>query len=298
MTVPFVDADLPGFHHDTILANGVPLHIVRGGSGPTVVLLHGWPSTWWMWRPIMPGLAHTHDVIAVDLRGFGDSGKPASGYDTLTITEDLRQLFDQLDLDTLRLVGHDMGAVHAYVYAAQHREQVSHLAYLDEPLPGFSYEQVANLANFHEPPGGFWFASFNMLADLPTVLTTGREREFLSHMLESLSFNKVALSGSTLDEYVRTFSPPGAMRASMGVYREIFTTSAQVKTLAENKLSIPVLALGGRFGMGEIPLDDMRSVAGDVRGGVIELCGHFLPEERPEQVLTHLAALFALPSGQ
>ncbi len=298
MPIDFEDDQLTGFRHDTVLANGIPLHYVRGGSGRPVVLLHGWPSTWWMWRPIMPALARTYDVIAVDLRGFGDSGKPADGYDTLTITEDLRQLFDQLRLGSVRLVGHDMGAVHAYAFAAQHHDRVSHLAYLDEPLPGFGYNQVASLPVFHEPAGGFWFASFNMLADLPTVLTAGREREFLSFLLDQLSFNKAALRPETLDEYVRTFSPPGAMRASMGVYRDIFVTADQVRELAKTPLPMPVLALGGRFGMGEFPLNDMRAVADDVRGGVIELCGHFLPEERPAELLAHLTDLFALPSTQ
>lgn len=280
----------PGFEHRAAEANGVRLHYVAGGSGDPLVLLHGWPSTWYMWRRVMPALAERFTVVAPDLRGFGDSGKPEGGYDTNTIVADLHDLFGQLGLGgRLTLVGHDMGAVHAYAYAASHPDRVERLAYLDEPLPGFGYEWVASLPNYHEN-GGFWFASFNMIPDLPEVLTAGKEREFLTYLLNTLSFNAAKVTPGVIDEYVRAFSQPGAMRASMGVYREIFTTSEQVKGHAQTKLALPVLALGGRYGMGEMPLDDMRRVAEDVRGGVVEECGHFIAEERPEHLVERLLA--------
>lgn len=289
---------LDDFTHRTAQLDGVRLHYVIGGKpdGIPVILLHGFPETWFMWRKIIPALGEQYRIIAPDLRGFGDSSKAADGYDTTTLANDVHALVAQLvtrgDISSnqIYIVGHDMGAVHAYTYAALYPNEVLKLVYLDEPLPSQSYEKFANLADFHQD-GGFWFASFNMVPNLPEALTTGRERILLSHIYESLALNSSAVQDA-LDEYVRAFSLPGAARASRGVYREIFTSSAQIKELSKNKLQMPVLALGGEFGLGEIPLQDMKVVAENVRGGVVKDCGHYIAEEQPEELLQHLFDFF------
>lgn len=286
------------FKHSTAQLDKIRLHYVIGGKpdGVPIVLLHGFPETWFMWRKIMPALAEKYRIVAPDVRGFGDSTKAADGYDTKTLSEDIHQLVARLvergDVasNQIFIVGHDMGAVHAYTYAATHGKEVRKLVYLDEPLPSQSYEKFANLADFHSD-GGFWFASFNMIPNLPEALIEGKERILLSYIYENLALQSHALTDA-LDEYVRAFSLPGAARASRGVYREIFTSSEQIKELSKNKLKMPVLALGGEFGLGEIPLKDMKAVAENVTGGVIKDCGHYIAEEQPEELLRHLTRFF------
>lgn len=286
------------FAHHTAMLDDVRLHYVMGGGGDPVVLLHGWPSTWYHWRKVMPALAERYTVIAPDLRGFGDSSKPLSGYDTRTVAGDVYKLVQQLELGRIFLVGHDMGAVHAYTYANQHRQDVQRLVYLDEPLPGFTYEQYAAYQP-ETPPGlegGFWFAHFNRVLDLPEALYEGREHILLWHLYRMMGYDLSAFSEEDVAEYVRAFST-GGMRGSLGVYRDIPITSEQNREAAKEKLTIPVLALGGEAGMGEVPLNDMRQVAEDVRGEVIERCGHFIAEERPEYLVERLVEFFEEENG-
>lgn len=293
-----------GFLHRTAQLSEIRMHYVIGGrrEGIPVVLLHGFPQTWYMWRKIMPGLGREYRVVAPDLRGFGDSSKPAGGYDTRRLAGDVHELVEKLaargEIDSRQIIvaGHDMGAVHAYTYAAVYRDEVRKLAFLDEPLPSQTYEKLADLAAFHDN-GGFWFASFNMTANLPEALTAGRERILLSYIYENLALHSPALTEG-LDEYVRAFSLPGAAQASRGVYREIFTSSAQIEELSKEKLKIPVLALGGEFGLGPIPLGDMQAVAENVRGGVIEDCGHYLAEEQSAELERRLLEFFGAESGE
>lgn len=287
-----------GFYHKTAQLSAIRMHYVIGGSeqGVPVVLLHGFPETWFMWRKIMPALGENYRVVAPDLRGFGDSSKPVDGYDTRTLAGDVHELVEKLfergeiNSKQIFIVGHDMGGVHAYSYAALYRDEVKRLVYLDEPLPSQSYEKFANLAEFHQN-GGFWFASFNMVANLPEALTAGRERMLLSYIFENLALHSTALHDA-LDEYERAFALPGAARASRGVYREIFTSSAQIKELSREKLNIPVLALGGEFGMNMIPFNDLKAVADDVSGGIVEDCGHYIAEEQPEELTRRLLEFF------
>ncbi|HYW30914.1 MAG TPA: alpha/beta hydrolase [Gemmatimonas sp.] len=277
--------------HHKAFCNGQILHYVRAGTGDPVVLLHGWPATWYHWRKLIPLLADTYTVIAPDLRGFGDSTKPASGYDTRTITEDVYQLVQQLGLSRPFIVGHDMGAVHAYTYANRHPDEVRGLAYLDEPLPGFGYEQFAQLQPDPAMQGGFFFAHFHLAPDLPEALVAGRERLYLSYLIRRMSYDPSAFDEADLDEYERTFGG-GGFRGSIGVYREIGETIRQNREAATTKLQLPVLALGGAFGVGELTLRDMRAVAADVRGAVIPECGHFIAEERPAELARALRDFF------
>jgi pimeloyl-ACP methyl ester carboxylesterase len=199
--------------HHKAMANGQTLHYVREGSGPPVLLLHGWPATWTHWRKLMPLLAHKHTVIAPDLRGFGDSSKPPTGYDTRSITGDVRALMQQLDLGKKTLVvGHDMGAVHAYTYAAEYPDEVAAFAYLDEPLPGLSYESFAALKPEPMWQGGFWFAHFHLVPQLPEALTAGRERLYLRHIITRMAYDPSVWSEADFDELERTFGGGGQHR--------------------------------------------------------------------------------------
>jgi len=160
------------FSHHTASVNGIQMHYVIGGQGDPVVLLHGWPQTWYEWRHVMPALAKNYTVVAPDLRGLGDSSKPVTGYDGNTTAEDLYQLISQLGFDKkIYLVGHDVGAQTAYSYAAIHPDNVSKLVIMDAVFPGFFPP------NFE---GACWWCSFHQTRDVPELLTAGNEREYLS----------------------------------------------------------------------------------------------------------------------
>jgi pimeloyl-ACP methyl ester carboxylesterase len=209
--------------HHKAACNGQLIHYVRAGVGDPVVLLHGWPATWYHWRKLIPLLAPHHTVVAPDLRGFGDSSKPQAGYDTRTITEDVYQLVRQLGLGRVFVVGHDMGAVHAYTYANRYPDETRALAYLDEPLPGFGYEQFAQLQPDPAMQGGFFFAHFHLVPDLPEALVAGRERLYLEFLVRRMSYDPSAFTPADLDELARGLGGPG-FRGSIGVYREIGET--------------------------------------------------------------------------
>ena len=280
--------------HHTAFVNGVALHYVTAGQGDPVILLHGWPQSWYQWRRVIPLLAERYTVIAPDLRGYADSGKPDGPYDTRTMAEDVYQLAQQLGLGSVFLAGHDVGAAVAYAYAAAHRDDVRRLAYIDEPLPGFSYEGVAAFSPETSLGGGFWWASFHMVPDLPDALIAGREALYLSWFYDNLSYDKSAIAQEDLAEYVRAYSVAGAMRASRGFYRDVFVSAEQNRETAQTKLTIPVLAIGAApFGLGPITEQDMRAVASDVRGMVIEPSGHFVAEERPNELAAALLDFFA-----
>ena len=277
--------------HEWRTVNGVRLHCVVAGAGPLVVLLHGFPEFWYSWRHQIPVLAQHFTVIAPDMRGYADSSKPYTGYDTQTMAEDIFQLALQLGHQRVSVVGHDVGAAVAYAYAAAHRENVRRLVYIDEPLPGFSYQQFAAFNPDPAGGGGFWWASFHQVPDLPELLIAGQERLYISYFYNLLSFNKGAIDEDALSEYTRAYSMPGAMRASRGFYRDISLSSQQNHESARTKLQMPVLAIGAvPAGAGQAPILDMQAVAENVRPVIIEESGHFIAEEQPDVLNEHLLA--------
>ena len=266
--------------HHAAIANGVKIHYVRAGQGPPVVLLHGWPQTWYMWRKVIPILAEHYTCIAPDLRGFGESGKPIDGYDKRTVAEDIYQLVQQLGFDTVSLVGHDLGGPTAYAYACAHREEVRRLAILDVAIT----IDEATAASYYTR---LFHLSFNAEPDIAVSLVSGRERTFLTHFYRDC-YNPGAFSHEDIDEYVACFSAPGAMRASMAHYGALWTDLEHNKENAKRKLEMPVLGLGGSMSFGRGVVKSCQQVATDVRGGVIEGCAHWVAEEQPEALCEHL----------
>ncbi|WP_193196829.1 alpha/beta fold hydrolase [Nostoc sp. MG11] len=162
------------FTHHTIQVNGVRLHYVVGGKGDLVVLLHGYAQTWYEWRKIMPALAEHYTVIAPDLRGAGDSDKPLTGYDKRSLANDIYQLVKQLGFQQVYLVGHDIGLMVAYAYAAAHPDDVKRLVVIDAPIPGVEpWEEVITSPMV-------WHFAFHAVPNLPEALVAGRERTYLS----------------------------------------------------------------------------------------------------------------------
>src|ERR671916_2228257 len=197
------------FTHSMASVNGIQMHYVIGGQGDPVVLLHGWPETWYAWHKVMPDLAQNYTVIAPDLRGLGDSSKPPTGYDGKTVAEDIHQLVTQLGFNTIHLVGHDIGTQVAYSYAAAHPTEVEKLVVMDLTIPGCA------------PPGitPRWWLSFHQTPDVPEALVEGKEMEYLLWHLRGLALNPTAITQEAINEYVSHYSAPGGMRAGFEYYR-------------------------------------------------------------------------------
>ena len=197
------------FTHRTASVNGIQLHYVIGGHGDPVVLLHGWPETWYEWHLVMPALAKNYTVIAPDLRGLGDSSKPPTGYDGKNVAEDIHHLVTQLGFKTIFLVGHDIGTQVAYSYTAAHPTEVKKLVVMELTIPGFA-------------PAGrmpLWWAIFHQTPDLPEALVQGKEMMYLSWFFHNLTFNPAAITQTDINEYVTHYSAPGGMRAGFEYYQ-------------------------------------------------------------------------------
>jgi pimeloyl-ACP methyl ester carboxylesterase len=275
------------FTHHTATVNTVCLHYVTGGHGDPVVLLHGYGETWYMWRHVMPGLAKRYTVIAPDLRGAGDSDKPYAGYDKQTLAEDIYQLVRRLGYQRIFLVGHDIGLMVAYAYAAAHPTEVRRLALLDAPIPGTTVFQE------FERSGKAWHFAFHNVPNLPEALTVGRERTYLTEgFYRALSYNPAAFTEPDVDEYVRCYSSPGGMRAGFEYFRAFCRDKEDNKEYFKRKLPMPVLALGGAQSLGPVMVDTVKEVASDVRGGSIESCGHWVADEQPKYVTDQLLTFF------
>ncbi|MBD2771960.1 alpha/beta fold hydrolase [Iningainema tapete] len=274
------------FTHHTATVGDVRLHYVIGGKGDPVVLLHGWPQTWYAWRKIMPALAQRYTVLAPDYRGAGDSSKPFSGYDKRTVADDIYALVQQLGYERINLVGHDLGMLVAYAYAAAHPEAVSRLVLLDSPLMGTTvWDQFAT------GPGAWHFA-FHGTADFPEMLVTGREREYLTAIYKSWGHKPLVMTEEEIGEYVRAYSAPGALHAGFELYRAFPKDLKQFKELIKRQLPMPVLALGGETSAGPFIVDMVREAASDVRGGSVPHAGHWIAEENPDYLIQQLLTFF------
>jgi len=270
------------FQHGTAQIGEVRLHYVRAGQGTPVLLVHGWPQTWYEWHRVIPHLVETgNEVIAVDMRGAGDSSRPAGGYDSNSVAADLHGLVQHLGFKAIRLVGHDNGGRVCYAFAANYRDAVTSLTFLESKILGVESDDDATKE--------FWHFGFHQEPDLPELLLTGREREYFSYFYKRYSYDSRSITSSEIDEFVRCYTSLGGMRAGFAFYRAFPETAAQSRVLAQTKLTIPVLAFGGSHCMGDTPLRSMQRVAENVQGGIIPQCGHWIPDERPEWIAREIS---------
>lgn len=271
------------FEHHTAIVNDIRLHYVMAGRGEPIVLLHGWPQTWYEWKDIIPVLAQSYTVIVPDLRGAGLSDKPVTGYDKLTLAKDIYLLIEQLGFKEVSLVGHDIGAMVAFTYANEYPEDVKKLVLLDVLLPGFGLEQLMDVAN-----GGMWHFGFHMVDDLPETLVAGREYEYLNYYFKKLSYNPTSIKEEDIAEYVLQYSRPGALRAGFNYYRTLLEDGRYSQKYKEHKLTMPILAYGGETSTGDYLRQSLLSIADHVEGGSIPECGHYIAEEKPEFLINAL----------
>ena len=266
------------FSHRTASVNGIQLHYVIGGHGDPIVLLHGWPETWYEWHLVMPALAKNHTVIASDLPGLGESSKPLTGYDGKTVAQDIHQLVTQLGFKTIFLVGHDIGTQIAYSYAAAHPTEVKKLVVMDFTIPGFG------------PTGRMplWWPIFHQTPDIPEALVQGKELMYLSWFYHNLAYNPAAITQADINEFVSHYSAPGGMRAGFEYYRAFPQDAIQNMNYSKTKLTMPVLAvgagyiptLGGNITMPTV-IYGMKTLAQNVQGITVPNSGHWIPEEQP-----------------
>ena len=270
--------------HHRIAARGISLHAVEAGSGPLMVLVSGWPQTWYSWHRIMPQLAAHFRVVAVDLPGLGDSDFPKEGYDTGSIALHLDAVLDAFGARDCLLVTHDIGAWIGYAYAARRPERVKRLVLIDAAIPGLAPPDVFRLAPETAPR--VWHFYFNAVPELAETLIIGREREFLSWLFRTKSVDWTrAFDPETVDVYVKAYAGPGRWSGGMGYYRAIFEFVAQNKATAATPLNMPVLAIGGSAGLGAAMEVSAKQAAANVQSAVIDRCGHYVPEERPDELL-------------
>ena len=285
------------FRHGTAVLAGLRLHYVEGGQGRPMLLIPGWPQSWYAWRHVMAKVAAAgRRVIAVDPRGMGDSDKPRNGYDLATVAADLHALSSQLGLfehGPLDVAGHDIGTWIGYAWAADHPQDIRRLALYDAALPGISAPPAGGTPTT-EANIKTWHFGFNRLDDLPEILVSGHERAYLQWLFQAKARIAHAITPADLDEYERVFSSPGAARAAFAYYREMFSVSGLEanRKRATHHLDIPVLAFGADGGVGDRLLETLRPIATAVSGGTIADCGHYVPEEAPTTVATQLSAFF------
>lgn len=282
-----------GFAHHFATVEGIRLHYVRGGrpGGETVVLLAGFPQSWYAWRKVMPGLAITHDVVVVDLPGQGDSDRPGDGYDTGALATKLHGLLQRLGIERHVLAAHDVGAWVAYSFARQYGTGVRRLALLDAGIPGVTLPDALPIAP--ELAWRTWHFAFHVIPDLPELLIAGHEREYLAWFLRRKAADPSVFSDEDVDEYLRALMLSGGLRSGLAYYRSAPESARQNRAFAAmGKLAMPVLTLGSDQGSIPDMATPLKAFADNVRGVTLADCGHFLPEEQPAAVTSELAAFF------
>lgn len=280
------------FKQSKYFINGLRMNVRYAGTGEAVLLMHGWLGTSYTWRHVAPKLVEAgYMVICPDMRGYGDSDKPASGYDGLTLVNDMRQLLAQAGVNgKAHIVGWDMGALPAYLFAATHPGEAASLTYIDEPLPSVNLHTLTTFTK--ENSGGYWHFGFNSADHLPELLIAGRERQFWNYLYNLMLFNPASITEEDKDEYMRTYAAAGGIRGSVGWYKDALVTTDQfAEAIGRGKLSLPVMGIGGQFGT-PYTQAQLSAISDNVHGGIISNCGHMVAEEQPEALVKHLLDFF------
>jgi pimeloyl-ACP methyl ester carboxylesterase len=260
----------------TAEVDGVKLHYLIAGHGPTVILLHGFAETSRMWRPIIPLLADRFTVIAPDLPGIGDSSIPADRIDMKTSATHIHALAHSLGVEKARVVGHDIGLMVAYAYATQFPTETEKLVMMDAFLPGVpGWEAIYN-----DPK--VWHFRFN--GEYPEALVKGRERTYFEYFWNVLAADKThSIPEADRKAYTEAYSKPGRMRAAWAYFASWPQLAKDFAQLSQNKLTMPVLSIGGEKSLGNELAQQMKLVATDVNIIVLKDTGHWILEERPRE---------------
>jgi acetyl esterase/lipase/pimeloyl-ACP methyl ester carboxylesterase len=296
-------APIPGFESKSTTVGGVRLHYWSGGdpAGQPVILWHGFLSTAYAWRDVAPALAKAGLAVLIpDMRGYGDSDKPAGngGYDARALAEEGRALIAAIGFGPgkqLIHAAHDMGALPALIWTADHPDEVAGLLYIEAPVMlGPVLQKVFSYTPQAMAQGSMWWWILPLAPGVPERLIVGNERAFLTWFYEGENVvNHDSFTPEAVDEYLRTFAGKDGVLGSMGIYRTAFTSIAQTEPLMAAKIAAPVIALGGEKGLGDKVGEMVAMIAESVEAHTLAGCGHFMPEERPEFVIGHILSLSA-----
>ncbi|MBS1598329.1 MAG: alpha/beta hydrolase [Bacteroidetes bacterium] len=272
------------FKNSIAKVNGIDIHYVIGGKGEPLVLVHGFGQTWYMWNRLLPELSKHFTVIAPDLRGIGESSKPKNGYDKKTMATDIHALMQQLGLHKINIAGHDIGLMVVYAYAAQYPDEVKKIALIDALLPGIEplWSEYATKA--------WWWNFFSW--PVAPVIIKGKEKEFMTGFWDTQAYNKNAFTKNEKDEFVRAYSKPGAIQASFNWFAAFPQDAKDNQIFSKQKLTMPVLALGGDHHLGSLLPEHASMIAEDVRAGLIKDSGHWIAQEQTAQLLKALLDFF------
>jgi len=273
-----------GITEKAAIVNGVRISYKIGGNGPLVILIHGYTQTSHMWLPLMPLVDSTHTVIAPDLRGIGDSERAPSGYDKKTMASDIHELVRQLGYNEPAIVvGHDIGLMVAYAYAAQYPGDVRKVALLDAFLPGIGDWKSVWLMK------DMWH--FHFYGETPLALVKGRERIYFEHFWNDFAADRTkSISEPDREFYAAEYAKDDGMRAAFEVFRSFEQDAKDFAGFSITKLDMPFLVLTGEKASGTVLIDQTKLVANHVQGVIVKGSGHWLMEEAPEQVIPALVA--------
>ncbi|MBB4932862.1 pimeloyl-ACP methyl ester carboxylesterase [Lipingzhangella halophila] len=268
--------------------NGTRLHYVEGGSGEPLVLIGGWLQTWWQWHKVMPALARRYRVIAVDIRGMGSSAKPAGGYDKKTMARDIYELLRHLGLPAVSIVGHDIGGMVAYSFAANHPEATTRLVLLDAPHPDAAWSSFTLLpAPDQDVNASFpWWLAFNQVHGLPEQLLDGRMRLLIDWLFDTYAKDPGSIDEHSRRIYARAYSSPDAIRAGASWYQAFNRDIADERTYGP--MTTPTLALGGSGSNHALLRQVLPSKGPDIDVVEVSDTGHYIPEERPQLLVDAL----------
>jgi pimeloyl-ACP methyl ester carboxylesterase len=271
----------PGFTEKSATVNGVRINYKIGGQGPAIVLLHGYAETSHMWLPLMPQLATNHTVIVPDLRGAGNSERPQGGYDKKTMAKDIHELVQQLGFKEVSIVGHDIGLMVAYAYAAQFPSEVNKVVLMDAFLPGVGDWKSVWLMR------DLWH--FHFYGETPLALVKGRERTYFEHFWNDFAADRTH-SVPEVDRqfYAAAYARDDGMRAGFEYFKNFEQDAKDFAALSTTKLNMPLLVLSGEKASGTFLIDQAKLVATNVTGNVVQGSGHWLIEEAPDQVIPAL----------
>ncbi|SCV99609.1 LAFE_0A06964g1_1 [Lachancea fermentati] len=281
------------FQHRFYGTPGRRIHYVTGGfaENPVIVLLAGFPQSWYAWRKVIPILCSRFRVVAIDLPGQGDSDRPLDGYDTKTAASTVHDVVKLNTKSQYYLAAHDIGAWVAFTYALLYEDEIINLALLDAGIPGVTLPE----SHSGEPDKAWrtWHFLFHTIADLPEMLIEGKEQVYLEWFLRNKAANPFSFEESDIKEYLRVFKKPGTVRASLAYYRAVSTSSQQNKELLKSKkIQINMLAISAGNGSIANMAAALADSAPNVVGVVVDDCGHYIPEEKPAELARKLIQHF------
>jgi pimeloyl-ACP methyl ester carboxylesterase len=276
---------IEGITHHRVSLNGTELHYVAAGQGGSPVLLvHGFPETWWTFRKLIPLLAQRHRVFAVDLRGFGDSSNQSGEYGSKVSAEDLAALIVRLGVGPVHLTAQDISGASVFRLAVTHPELALSFSAIEMGLAGFGLEALADVTH-----GGAWHIGVLAAPGIPEMLLAGREREFLGQFaFPALCATPGAFTDADIQEFVRTYARPNAWRGAAGLYQSLLQEGTELQALAKAPgLTLPVLALGA--GGGSFTFNTMaQATRVEVRSVQFDGVGHYVAMEAPQRLADEL----------